>query len=71
MCFGMSKPCGLKVRRYAGRLIDLNKYLDFFPGENLTDKICVMDLNEKLLNSMPNSSNKQAYVQVFDCEYIT
>ena len=30
-----------------------------------------MDLNEILLNSMPNSWSKQAYVQGFDCKYIT
>ena len=29
------------------------------------------DLNEILLNSIPNIWNKQAYVQGFDCELIT
>ena len=29
---GMMKPCGLKVRRYVDRFIDLNEYLDLFPG---------------------------------------
>ena len=30
-----------------------------------------MDLNEILLNIMPNICSKQAYVQVLDCEIIT
>ena len=30
-----------------------------------------MELNENFLNSMPNSWNKQAYVKVFDCKYVT
>ena len=30
-----------------------------------------MELNENLLNIMPNISIKQAYVQGFDCKYIT
>ena len=29
------------------------------------------ELKEILINSMPNSCSNQAYVQVFDCEYIT
>ena len=29
---GMRKPHRLKARRYAARLIDFNKYLDFLPG---------------------------------------
>ena len=29
------------------------------------------ELNEILLNSMPNSWNKQAYVQIFDWKFIT
>ena len=41
-----------------------------FPGVNLTDKISVTDINEILLNSMPNRWSKQAHVQRFDCDYI-
>ena len=37
----------------------------------MSDKIIVVELNGILLNSMPNSWNKQAYVQVFDCESIS
>ena len=57
----MRKPRGLQVIRYAAHLVDLNDYLDVFPGENISDKIC--ELNEILLNSMPNICSKQAYVQ--------
>ena len=63
--------CSLTVRRYGARLIDLNEYLASFPGETLTDKIGVTELNKILLNSMPNILSKHAYVQYFNCEYIT
>ena len=63
-------PCGKKVRRYEARLIDLNGYLASFPGSTMADKMCVTELNEIILNSMPNSWTKQAYVQGFDCELI-
>ena len=68
---GMKKPSALTIRRYAASLIDLNEYLESFPGANLTDKISITRLNEILLNSMPNSWYKQAYLQSFDCDYIT
>ena len=54
----MKNPRSLKVRRYAGRLIDLNEYLAHNMGVT------------ELLNSIPNSWSKQAYVQSFDCETI-
>ena len=37
----------------------------------MTDKIRVVEINEILQNSMPNSWSKQAYVKGFHCEYIT
>ena len=37
----------------------------------MADKIGVTELNEIILNSMPNSRSKQAYVQGFDCESIS
>ena len=61
------KTRSLRVRRYAARLIDLNEYLASFPGAILADKIGVTELNEILLNSMPSSWSRQAYVQGFDC----
>ena len=55
----MRKPGGLKVRRYAAHLIDLNKYLALLPGPTLFEKIGVTELNGILLNIMPNSWSKQ------------
>ena len=56
--------------RYATRLIYLNDYLDSFPEANMADKIVVIELNEILLNSMPNRFSKQAYIWGFDCKSI-
>ena len=67
----VSKPRGLKVRRYANPFVDLNEYLDFFPGATLPLKIGVNELNDILINSLPNSWSKQAYVQGFDRDCIT
>ena len=67
----MKKPRSLRVRGYAARLIDLNEYLDFLPGDTLSDKIGVTKLNENLLNIIPNRCYEQAYVQGFDCGYIS
>ena len=64
------KPRILKVRPYAARLIDLNKSLSSFLGATMDGKIGVTELNENILNSMPNSWSKQVYVQGFDCESI-
>ena len=67
----VKKTRSMTIRHYAAHLIDLNEYLASFPGATLTDNIGVTKLNEILLNSMPNSWSKQAYVQGFDCESIT
>ena len=50
---------------------DLNGYSAVFPGSNNSDKICVTELNEILLNSMPNICIKQEYIQRFDFCSIT
>ena len=55
----MKKPRRLKVRHYAARLIDLNEYLDSFPGAAMNNKIGFTELNEILLNSMPSIWSKQ------------
>ena len=52
-------------------MIDLNEYLDSLPGVTLSDRIVVTELNEILLNSMPNICYKQSYVQGFDCKSIS
>ena len=62
---------GLKVRRCAALFVDLNEYLVVFSGENISEKNCMMEINKILLNSIPNSCSKQAYVQRFYCESIT
>ena len=68
---GMRNPRGLKVRWYWAHFFYLNKYLDLLPGGKHTDKIGMTEINKILLNSMPNIWSKQAYVQGFDCKYIT
>ena len=65
------KPCSVKVRCSAARLIYLNEYLASFTGVTISDKIGVTELNEIILNSMSNSWSKQAYFQGFDCESIS
>ena len=67
----MYKSRSLKLRRYAACLIDLNEYLDSFPGVTLADKIGILELNETLLNSTPTIWPKHYLVQVFDCESIS
>ena len=52
---GIKKMRSLRVRCYAEHLIYLNEYFNLLPGETLADKIGVTELNEILLNSMPNS----------------
>ena len=54
MCCGMRNPGGLKVRRYAACLVDIDEYLNVFPGANISDKSFVMEINEILLNSILN-----------------
>ena len=71
MRHGRKKTRSLRVRRYAARLIDLNEYLESFPGATLANKISETELNEIILNSIPNSWYKQAYAQGFDCKSIS
>ena len=65
---GMRKLHGIKVRRYDDHMIDIDEYLDVLPGAKKTEKSCVTKLYKSLLNRMPNSCSKQAYMQVFGCE---
>ena len=64
-------PRSLKSIFYFPRLIEVNEYFTVFPGADISDKVCVAELNKIVFNSMPNSLSNQAYVQVFYCEYIT
>ena len=67
----MKKLRSLTIRCYTENSIDLNEYLASSPGANLTNKIGVSELDEILLNSMPNIWYNQDYVQGLDCDYIT
>ena len=58
----MKNPRRLKVKQYTARLIDLNGYLASSPKATMDDKMGVTELNEILLNIMPNIWSKQAYV---------
>ena len=58
----MRKPSGLKLRRYVARLIDLNEYLALFPGDALSEKIGVTELNIIMMKGMPNIWSKQVDV---------
>ena len=71
MICGMRNTCELKVRPYAACMIDINDYLDAFPGGKASDNIGEIELSEIILISMPNRRSKQAYVQCFDCEKFT
>ena len=71
MCHGMKKLRALTTRRYAARLIGIYEYLASFPGETLTDKIGITDLNKNLPKIMPNSWSKQTNLKGFYCESIT
>ena len=61
---GMKNPRSLKVVLYASHLTYLKKCLSFFSGSKISDKICVMDLND-FFYSMPNNWSKQANAQGF------
>ena len=52
---GMKKPRSLKVINYAACLIGLSKYLAYFLGVTLSDKIVATELDEILSKNMPNS----------------
>ena len=51
---GMRKTHNLKLRCYAACMIDIDEYLYAFQGAKASDKIGETELNEILLNSMPN-----------------
>ena len=51
----MKKLRRLKVRSYEARLIGLNEPLASFPGAPIADKIGVTEINEIILNGIPNS----------------
>ena len=52
-------------------MININEHLDALPVAKESEKNSETELNEIILNSMTNVLSKKAYVQGFDCEYIT
>ena len=50
----MNNACKLKVRRYSDHMVYPNKYLTVFLGGNSSDKIGEKELNENILNIIPN-----------------
>ena len=66
----MKRPHGLRVRRYAACMIDINNYLAVFPGAKASNKICETVFNGIILNSRPNRWIRQEYVQGFYFESI-
>ena len=48
----------------------MNKYLTLLPGAKTFWKIGVTELNDILLNRMPNSRSKKTHVEGFYCEAI-
>ena len=55
----MSTPWGLKVRCYYAFPIDIKNYVGVLPDAKEKDKICMAELDEFLLNSIPNIWNRQ------------
>ena len=47
-------PHELKVRHYVAHLIDIDEYLDTFPGLKASDNIFETKLNEIIFNSIPD-----------------
>ena len=63
----MMNPRNLKVRSYPTFTIDLNEDLAVLPEEKASEKFVDIELDEILLNSIPNIWIRQSYVQGYDC----
>ena len=63
MCRCIKRPHSLKVRLYAACLICLDEYLASFPGETMADNMGKTGLDKNILNSIPKSCSKQAYIR--------
>ena len=50
MCRGTRKPRGLKIRRYAACLVDLNEYLAVLPEAKISDILFVMEIYAQQLD---------------------
>ena len=58
MIYGMRNPNELELICYAAHIIDLNEYLAVLTVRKAIDKIGNMELDEIILNSMPNVWSK-------------
>ena len=67
----MREPRDLKVRTYDDCMIYLNYYLAVSPGGKASEKNREKELNEIVLNIMPNICIRQTYVKGFNGESIT
>ena len=67
---GLRKTHKLKVVYYGAHMIELNEYFFALPVAKACDNIGYTELNEIILNSIPNECSTQAYMQGFDCEYM-
>ena len=67
---GMRNPIKLKIRRYAAHLIELNEYLNIFPGSNMNNKIGGTELNEILLHNVSHGWGDQDFRWGFDFKYV-
>ena len=50
----INKSRSFKIKHHRARLIDLDDYLSVFPGAKATYKTCETELNENVLNIIPN-----------------
>ena len=62
MIWVIRNPRELKARLYAAHIIELNEYLSIFPVEKASRKIVERELNEIILNNIPNLWSRQDYV---------
>ena len=64
----MSNLRKLKVRCYTARMFNINKYVSVLPQGKIIEKVCRIEFNEVMLNSIPNLWSKKDYVQGFNWE---
>ena len=70
MKLGMRKSQKVKLRLYADNIVDLNEYLNVFPGGKASVEIGEMELNKIIFSSMSNICSNQACVQGFYCVFL-
>ena len=68
MSRAMHKPQSLSFKRFTARLAELNDYLPLLPGSIKSNKVVPEELNEILLQSIPNGWAKQSYLQGWNFE---